>query len=80
MRIPEYADHPEGGVRVTDDQQWGERIVILLTSYTYSSDSNEITPSKLLSSNIKFKEKFCAMSVHSFHKVHCYDRCNQTLS
>jgi hypothetical protein len=34
----------------------------------FISDFNEITPSKLLENNIKVKEKFCVVLVHSFHK------------
>jgi hypothetical protein len=32
------------------------------------SDFNEISPSKLLRNNIKVKEKFCVVLVHSYHK------------
>jgi hypothetical protein len=31
-------------------------------------DFNEISPSKLLRNNIKVKEKFCVVLVHSYHK------------
>jgi hypothetical protein len=31
-------------------------------------DFNEISPSKLLGNNIKLKDKFCVVLVHSYHK------------
>jgi repressor of nif and glnA expression len=33
----------------------------------FVSDFNEITPSTLLGNNIKVKEKFCVVLVHSLH-------------
>jgi hypothetical protein len=37
-------------------------------SFNFVTDSNEITPSKLLGSNTKVKEKFSVVLDHSYHK------------
>jgi hypothetical protein len=46
----------------------------------FVSDFNEITPSTLLGNNIKVKEKFCVVLVHSLHASAQLVECSLLLS